>query len=239
MPLPTYWDNTTVFILGKVFNAVRTQEKFDINLKYGFLAKSKIYDAAVNIVNKLLGSSFSCIRWEGINATNRFYEMAVARNLLLEIGKESEYCLFLDSDVVLPKKAIRKLIGDDKDIVGGVVKIPVIYKDGKSGIELGFGRFMGDFEGVGFSRVMPSILQRVGFINTACMLLSNKVVNDARLRFAVINGKKGFVNAEDHSYCFTANVLGYKVYIDPNVRCEHYRREVNPDRTVGVLKILR
>ena len=149
----------------------------------------------------------------------RFFELADFRNALLTEGKIYDWGWFVDSDVLVPRNSIIEFIAYKRDMIGGVVVIPNEF--GKS--VFGFGKFKPFFNGVKFNNKLPNTVTSVDFINTACMFLSHKIMNDARVKFCVIKSQNQ-INSEDHSYCFMAKTYGYNIYIDPDIHCKHFRR---------------
>ncbi len=152
---------------------------------------------------------------------NRMTELGAIRNLLLSRAKGSDYGWFVDSDVQPPRDAIRRFIADGKDIVGGLVNIP--DQDGR--FRPGFGYFRPFFQ---FAKEMPEEdLAKVGAVNTACMFISRKVLDDPRVRFdltRVVDVEGGeIVFSEDHIFCFIAQKAGHGVWVDTRVKCVHLR----------------
>lgn len=152
---------------------------------------------------------------------DRFKVMARIRETLREKARTSDYGFFLDSDVVPPSDTIRNFVEDAVDIVGGIVVIPGV--DGR--FQYGFGYFV---PGHHFAIKLPvAILTPVGSVNTACMFLSKKVMNDPRVRFTdlVHRGQYGqnLDLSEDHSFCLHAALAGYRVWVDARVECTHLK----------------
>jgi hypothetical protein len=157
----------------------------------------------------------------------RFVELAVYRNVLMDRAKTDgvDFAIFLDSDVVPPHKAIDCFTEDNRDICGGIVKT---LNDAKEFI-LGFGHFKEPFfSGLIWATEIPKEkLSEVGFVNTACMCISRRVLRDERLRFPIISvpieGDESRVISEDHAFCHLAKSLGYKIFVDKRVMCQHFK----------------
>jgi hypothetical protein len=152
---------------------------------------------------------------------NRMTELGAMRNLLLSRAKNSDYGWFVDSDVQPPRDAIQRFVADGKDLVGGLVNIP----DQDGHFRPGFGYFGPFFQ---FAKEMPKEpLAKVGAVNTACMFISKRVLNDPKVRFdlTLIPSDEGkeIIFSEDHNFCQTIQQAGYKVWIDTRVRCVHLR----------------
>jgi hypothetical protein len=170
----------------------------------------------------------------------RFKELVAHRNILLQNGKKHDYGFFVDSDVLIPPWTIKRFIENNLqqsmpfpsscspiDIIGGVVLVPIINimsnGEHRKSTAPGFGNFIyknGFLHGSRFSTVIPANISKVDFVNTACMFLSHKVMNDAKVKFCLVPS----VGGEDHSYCYIAAKNGYDIRIDPSIRCLHRRR---------------
>lgn len=226
MLLPTHWDNVEEWILRRTFKALKNQTYPKAKIHYFLLVTDRTVKETFFGISRVLQdyiSNFTYIRYEGREGeATRFPEMAEARNILLNYGKKFDFCFFLDSDVVLPKFALRKLVSNHKDICGGIVSIP--SSDGDP--VYNFGVFSRGFQnGIYFAENIPTEMRQVGFINTACMLISSKVINDKNVRFCSIKYGEDKDGSEDHSYCYLARLYGYEVWVDPSIHCKHYRRK--------------
>jgi cellulose synthase/poly-beta-1,6-N-acetylglucosamine synthase-like glycosyltransferase len=235
MLLPTLWDNLEEWILRKTMLALK-QQTFPIRMMHIYmLVTDRTLEATFQGVTKLMHDyvdTFTFLRSEGREGEKtRFPEMAEARNLLLEHGKKHPWCLFLDSDILMPKDAVRKLISNGKDVCGAMAKIPSALNT----VENNFGAFTPNFQdGVRFATKRPDELMQVGFVNTTCMLINHRIANDPRVTFCCLMYDGDKQGSEDHSYCYLANLYGYKVYVDPSINCKHYRRTGR--ETVDLLK---
>jgi hypothetical protein len=161
----------------------------------------------------------------------KFLELTEHRNLLLQNGKKHDWGFFVDSDILIPPQTIKRFIENNLEIVGGVVVVPTLgcLPNGEfvDAAGPGFGSFYyknGLLQGSELAAVMPQNISKVDFVNTACMFLSHKVMNDSRVKFCIVPtaGDFGFLG-EDHSYCYVAAKNGYAVMIDPDIRCNHLR----------------
>jgi hypothetical protein len=136
-----------------------------------------------------------------------------------------DFAIFLDSDVVPPHKAIDCFVEDNRDVCGGIVKT----LNAANEVVFGFGEFKKPFfSGLIWATEVPrERLTEVGFVNTACMCLSRRALRDERLRFPImsvpIQGGESRVISEDHAFCHLAKSLGYKIFVDKRVKCQHFR----------------
>lgn len=139
----------------------------------------------------------------------------VKKMLTLPQSHKYEWLLFLDSDVVPPNGAAERLIGHDKNIVGGICFImgndgfptPNISKEMDSGMhraELIEVKGMG----TGFMLIHRNVLEKVG---------------RSPFRFRYDKWGSVTVCGEDYDFCEKAVKAGYKIYADLGVQCEHYK----------------
>lgn len=139
-------------------------------------------------------------------------------------AKGAKWLLFIDSDVFLPDDAVNRLMSHDKDIVTGVYWMktqppqPVIYKE------------MGD--GPMWDIKPQDELIEIGGAGLGCTLIKMSVFDkfdEAEVPYFKQdwihkqNGKNIQVSVgEDHWFFMKARELGFKVWFDSNVLCDHY-----------------
>jgi len=160
-----------------------------------------------------------------------------ARNqiAMAAINKECDYLFFVDSDCVLPVDALKRLYEHDKDVVAGMYfgKVspfpPIVYQKTPEGLY----RHLTDYP--------ENSLVEVDGVGMGCCLIKTEVLKhfvfDKELKYA--DGKNEFVKesfgfepimspdenrvsiGEDLSFCKRCQDLGYKIYVDTGVQCEH------------------
>jgi GT2 family glycosyltransferase len=126
-----------------------------------------------------------------------------------------EWLLFLDSDVVPPLGAAERLLFHGKKIIGGVCFI--MGKEGTPTLnvskDIGPGYVKADLKevkgmGTGFLLIHRDVLKKVG---------------KSPFRFRYDEWGVANVSGEDYDFCEKVVNLGYKIYADFNVQCEHYK----------------
>ena len=142
-----------------------------------------------------------------------------ARRMFL--GSDSDYCLFIDSDIVLPKKALRLLMSHDKDIMGGW------YKEIGSDRWIA-GRWVADNVFLNFREIQPSVV-KVDMIGMGCALVSRKVLEQVSFKPAIDvwlkdESGKSLILGECGAFGNSAHEKGFNLYIDGNVVCKHLMR---------------
>ena len=151
----------------------------------------------------------------------------------------SKWLFFIDSDVFIPEDCINRLMSHNKDIVTGIYWMktqppqPVLYK------EIGDGPMW---------EIEPTDeLQEVGGSGLGCCLIKMDVFRKMKEKGIDFfqqdwmhekNGRRIQVSiGEDHWFFEKAKELGYKVWADTNVLCDHY--DLNSDTTYPDEKVVR
>ena len=147
----------------------------------------------------------------------KLYRIADKRNRLLEVGRLHDYALFLDIDIAVPPDIIERLIGHGKDIVAGLVRTAT-----NQGTAWAVGKLDGD-KWIPLEKIPSSPLIAVDHVGSGCLMLSRRAMSDKRLRFTPIPIRSDLYGGEDQGYSMKAKQLGYECFLDPSVRCEHWR----------------
>ena len=161
-------------------------------------------------------SKLSCSFWNLATGMreSELMQLSWLRNKALEIADSYDAILFIDSDVVLPKDAIERLLICDSDIAMGwyfhkrLNCSPVNY--------IGFTpeKFDNDFNS-------KKIVNGKSGGNGAC-LYKKKVYN--KLKYKLYNG----VKAEDTEYQEKASDNGFSIKIDLGLHCDHLGDDWKP-----------
>lgn len=150
----------------------------------------------------------------------------LARNLLVQdaLADECTHILFLDSDILLQKGSIDKLVDMDVDIASGLYfakgkpYLPVARL--KSEDDRYF--FLEDFD---FGKQME-----VAGVGMGCCLIKAEVFKNLEYPYFKFDWKKSgdvvYQEAEDLYFCRQATEKGYKVILNTGVVCGHFGTEV-------------
>ena len=129
---------------------------------------------------------------------------------------EADYLWFVDSDIIVDKYTLNILVVDDVDIVSAVYP----HKDDTSNSIVGFG--MG-YEAL--EKGKRADLEQVSRVGMGCCLIKRKVIEKVIEEYnSCFNPMSNL--GEDFSFCERARSLGFKIYIDWNMKCGHVGTKV-------------
>lgn len=137
------------------------------------------------------------------------------------VKMEADYIMWFDSDMIFAPDTLEKLMKDldeGRDIVSGLYfrrsapYTPVAFS------KLGIGEdditefqdYKGDLNGI-------HEIEGIGF---GCVLMKMDVIFECFSKFGTCFSPIGKVG-EDLSFCMRAKELGYKIYLDTDVKCGH------------------
>ena len=147
-----------------------------------------------------------------------------ARNDLVKLAIEEDFddLIFIDADQEWDPAWVFKLLDYDKDVVAGTVvkksdEVSFNVKALKEGMKTEEdGLIEVDCVGTGFMRISKSALKQVWDVST-------EYKNEGKTCRMVFDIKieNGDLVSEDNVFCKKWHDLGGKVYIDPNMTCNH------------------
>lgn len=134
---------------------------------------------------------------------------------------ETDYVLFIDSDIVFEPDTMLKLL-KDAERGDGIYTAAYAYKDGSNGI---VGR-----DSNGDPIILDNIKDRRLLIETKLVglgmaLISRNVLVKMSEEFAELFHPFSH-SGEDYSFCMRAKECGYKAYIDLDICCGHVGKKV-------------
>lgn len=151
------------------------------------------------------------------------YGVARARNIIAQKAIDEEYdaVLMVDADVVPPKDALAKMIGDGADIVLAP------YPRNGGGCEL-FRLGMRDFGDENRIALPPKKVIEVKGGGLGCALIRNTVFKRIqRPWFKYVEYQNGSVLSEDLYFCTRASEAGIAIMADCRIRCGHVCRAIH------------
>ena len=178
------------------------------------------FDVKVNV--DCVKSIYDLEKPEGSTVDLEFitgYDCAKARNEIAKRALEGgyDYVLMVDSDIVLPKCALIRLLQDGKPAVFGVY--PRKYVDFVEVIKYGAPWEWNVFSNEESKRDDVVEVKAVGF---GCALLDVDVfrhLNYPYFKYEIYEG--GSHLSEDYYFCRIAMEAGYGIFADFGVRCGH------------------
>ena len=147
------------------------------------------------------------------------YSIGDSRNLIvqhaLEIGYD--YIMWIDSDMILPKNTLKKLMSHDKDIVSGVYAYKIL--GGENAVAKRFVKDKVDTYGdIPLKEIRETeTLMEVDGIGFGCVLTKVDIFRNIRKPWFKYSTKMG----EDIYFCRKAQAKGYKIFLDTSILCGH------------------
>ena len=138
------------------------------------------------------------------------YSVDTSRNMLVKEARnqKADYILWVDSDMILPEDTLIKLLSHGKDIVSAAYA----FKDVKSQDLIAF-----SLDGGRIPLASVDGLTEVSGIGFGCCLTKTDVFDKIDFPYFVFGEDYG----EDIYFCKKAREAGYKIYLDPDVKCGH------------------
>jgi len=133
------------------------------------------------------------------------------------IENKYDYILWVDSDTIIPKNTLKRLMSHDKDIVSGVYSYKLI--GGKNAVAKRFiPNEVDAYEDIPLDeiRAKDNIFEVDG-IGFGCVLTKMEIFNHIHDPWFVLTKNMG----EDIDFCRKAQNAGYKIYLDPKVLAGH------------------
>ncbi len=151
------------------------------------------------------------------------YDVACARN---EIARQAQlggydYVLMVDSDTIIPPDTLDLMLDPPADIVLGVCPRKNT-KDGKTAI---IKYDAPEYENSYYYSDLPEERTLVKGGGFACALVRTYVFTALDCPwFQYVTNLDGSTLSEDFYFCQLARVFGFKIYVEPKVRCGHLAR---------------
>jgi hypothetical protein len=144
------------------------------------------------------------------------YQIDQTRNIIADYSKQFDYLFCVDSDIVLEKDSLTRLLSHNKDIVSGLY----LKKDlGKTEYEI-YDKINGRFK---TKSIVDKTLFEIHGCGFGCILLKTSVFDQIEYPYF----KNTFISndepksSEDLYFCRKARVAGFQLWADPAVVCGH------------------
>lgn len=134
-----------------------------------------------------------------------YLRLAAVRNELLSFVHDNDYVFSVDSDILIPKDSLKRLLSHKRDIISALV-----YND----LEKHYPNILKIKEGkiVHFFNFPKNSLFEVD-ITGAVYLIKSEICRKVKYEYHKLG--------EDVPFCINAKRLGYKIWCDSSIICNH------------------
>ena len=151
----------------------------------------------------------------------RGYDCAIARNKVAKAALEYDYLLSIDSDMMIPEDALRKLYEAGFDICFGVY--PRSTGDGTNIIKPSMRDFVDSYFFAELDKLSGPISVKAG--GFGCALIKTTVFQRVPFPwFKYVAYNDGRTLSEDYYFCKQAGMYDFSLGVEPTVRCGHIIR---------------
>lgn len=144
------------------------------------------------------------------------YSIDVSRNIIAKYAQENkfDYIFWVDSDMIIPKNTLKRLLSHDKDIVGGTYAYKLLK--GKNAVAK---RFKGDdYIDIPLKEIREAKgLIPVDAFGFGCVLTKVDVFEKIPYPWFIFTMEMG----EDVYFCRKAQNAGYEIFLDTDIICGH------------------
>lgn len=148
------------------------------------------------------------------------YQIDQIRNLIADWAKRYDYLMSVDSDIVLPKDTLKKMLAADKDIISGlyIQRIPnthtlEVYMDTPGGGNIN----------IPYEYINGRGIVEIAACGMGCCLIKSEVFRKMEyphfLYTSALNHRDTV--SEDVYFCMKARANGFTVWADESIRCDH------------------
>ena len=175
------------------------------------------------VETETMKSVYDLIVPEGYKTELQFfygYQIDQIRNLIAEWAKHYDYLFSVDSDIVLPKDALVKMLAADKDIISGMY---IQRKPGQHILELYKVTANGGMTNIAIEELLGLGVVEIAGCGFGCCLIKGNVFRTMQYPHFYYQSALDHNNtvSEDVYFCKKARDLGFKVWADPSISCEH------------------
>lgn len=148
------------------------------------------------------------------------YQIDQIRNLIAEWAKSYDYLFSVDSDIILPKDSLKKMLKADKDVISGLY----IQRKPEQKILEVYG--LNDAGGV--SNIPIHLIENLGIVEImacgmGCALIKSEVFRNIAYPHFYYKSALTMQDtvSEDVFFCLKAREHGYRIWADPSIKCDH------------------
>ena len=148
------------------------------------------------------------------------YNIDQVRNLIAQWASNFDYLFSVDSDIVLPKDCLTKMLNHDVDVVSGVYRQRIEHTEV---IEIHRKNEHGGVSHIPFSAIQPAGLHEIDSCGFGCVLVKSDVIRKIgypQFKYHSALDHRNTVS-EDIFFCKRAKEVGAKIYVDSSIVCDH------------------
>ena len=148
------------------------------------------------------------------------YQIDQIRNLIADWGKKYDYLFCVDSDIILPTDTLVKMILHDKDIISGLYIQRIV---GTHTLEIYTDNDTGGVTNIPYRLVENQGLIEISACGMGCCLIKGEVLRKMEYPHFVYKSAIEHRNtvSEDVYFCKKARSLGFSVWADVSIKCDH------------------
>jgi glycosyltransferase involved in cell wall biosynthesis len=148
------------------------------------------------------------------------YQIDQIRNLIANWAIHYDYLFSVDSDIVLPKDTLTKMINHNKDLVSGLY---IQRKPGEHILEIYFPNQLGGVSNVPYDSIKNAGLIEIAGCGFGCVLVKSEVIRTIGYPQFVYKSALDHNNtvSEDVYFCAKAKEKGFKLFADTSILCDH------------------
>ncbi len=148
------------------------------------------------------------------------YNIDQVRNLIASWAEKYDYLFSVDSDICFDKDTLKKLISHDKDVVTGLY---IQRKENQKILEIYSDNNRGGVTNIPYESIKSSGLIEIASCGFGCVLVKSEVIRKIGYPQFVYKSAIDHKDtiSEDIYFCLRAKELGYKIYADTSILCDH------------------
>ena len=148
------------------------------------------------------------------------YQIDQIRNLIADWAKRYDYLLSVDSDIIVPKDALVKMIRANKDIISGlyIQRIPNTHT-----LEVYMNTPAGGCTNIPYALLKGKGVVEIAACGMGCALIKSEVFRQLNYPHFVYSSALDHKNtvSEDVYFCTQARQAGFRVWADCSIKCDH------------------
>lgn len=147
------------------------------------------------------------------------YQIDQIRNLIAHWAVKYDYLLSVDSDIVVPEDALVKMIAADKDIITGLY---IQRKPGENILEV-YMDVPGGVDNIPGEYIMSQDLVEIAGCGMGLCLIKSQVFRSMSYPHFYYKSALSILDtvSEDIYFCQKARSLGFTIWADPSIVCDH------------------